>query len=138
MDTKEFKRLLDERDKELGVSNDDFYYGGAIPAIHQLFEQKPVKLFDGSLVTFAEQIDYYSADYDGSRADLNDGWHSSNYATGRTIVVQCSNGTDATYFRLTGYDDSWDNGKPDIWVLSEPIVEVTKVPVDKYKWEEVN
>ena len=137
MNVPELVRLINERDDELGVDKESFYYGGAVPAIHQLFEGKPVKLFDGSILRKFEEIENFAADYDGSRAPV-DGW-SSSYADGRAIIVAryTGNSDDDEYFKMVAYDDSWDNGRPDMWVLSEGIVKVQKVPVDKYKWEEV-
>jgi hypothetical protein len=133
MDVTEFKRLLDERDAELNVNEDNYYYGGAIPALDHLYNGKPVKLFNGSIVIKIETLDNFKADYDGHSA--GSGWDYS-YAEGESFVVQVDADANGEFFKITGYYDSWDNGRPDIFKETD-IVKVEKVPVDKYEWKEV-
>jgi hypothetical protein len=139
----EFRRLLDERDKELNANPDNYYYGGAVPALEHLANGNTVKLFDGGFATKVDSVTSFRADYDGTPVSRSeeDQWGYGSYAEGESFIVKYYNNKDTNaptewFFKITGYHDSWDNGKPDVFEATE-IVEVEEVPVDKYEWKEV-
>ena len=126
-------RLISERDEELGADRDD--WDSPRRTVHVLFEspQKAIKLFDGSIIKNVDRVRNFKAGYDGS--DSGDGWDYS-YANGEEIIVEHVLNGESTFFRLTGYDDSWDNGRVDTWLLTKDIVRVQKKTVTTESWVE--
>jgi|ERR1044072_486538 hypothetical protein len=138
MDVTEFTRLLAERDNEVGVGPDDDWhsYAGPQPAIDMLYNNKPVKLFNGSVVKKLESIRYFNANSSGEDVS-DDSWYSDyGSADGEEFVVSLDVDGDWSYFKITGYYDSWDNGLNDVFKVSN-IVKVEKVQISKHEWKEV-
>jgi len=139
MNVVEFTALLDERDRELGIKPDG-YYGSAKTALERLYEEDAVRLFNGGVVTFEEDIKQFTANYHGEDI-ADDSWYTSGGynegAHGRVFIVRYSGSIGKEkYFQIEGYHDSWDNGTPDTFKATR-IVEVVKVVPVKHEWKEV-
>ena len=88
-----------------------------------LSSRGPVQLENGNAMRLVEKGDHIKQGWDVA----HENW---------IVVVETKRG-DKHYFKIPVYYNSWDDGSLDAWEHDGAIVEVNKVPVTTYKWEEV-
>lgn len=109
----DIKALIKERDEELS--------GWYDTTLTKVMNGSPAKLFDGGMLSRESKIESWYADWDGSRVfPDNDPYGASSYAEGASAILKHTPKTgEPTYFRVSGYYDSWDNGNDDVWIFDE-------------------
>lgn len=122
----ELYRLIknDEKAREtiehLGQSSYSFEYHHRNGLGEDLNNGKVITLSDGSsLKMVVDRLFKFVADYDGEPASYDPEWGYGSGAEGKRVLAEHTDkdGTK-TYFKISMYYDSWDNGYSDEWVVS--------------------